>query len=81
MAWFIKKIRFDAMSFMLIVCIALIHVSLVKFIGGMVTIVPNYKGPVAQRITRLTTDQKIPGSNPGRLVIIFVTKKNHGRAT
>ena len=24
-------------------------------------------GPVAQWITRLTTDQKIPGSNPGRL--------------
>ena len=23
-------------------------------------------GPVAQWITRLTTDQKIPGSNPGR---------------
>ena len=27
-----------------------------------------YKGPVAQWITRLTTDQKIPGSTPGRLV-------------
>ena len=26
------------------------------------------KGRVAQRITRLTTDQKIPGSNPGTLV-------------
>ena len=25
-----------------------------------------YGGPVAQWITRLTTDQKIPGSNPGR---------------
>ena len=24
-------------------------------------------GPVAQRIRRLTTDQKIPGSNPGRV--------------
>ena len=24
-------------------------------------------GLVAQRITRLTTDQKIPGSNPGKL--------------
>ena len=24
-------------------------------------------GPVAQWITRLTTDQKIPGSTPGRL--------------
>ena len=28
-------------------------------------------GLVAQRITRLTTDQKIPGSNPGKLVHIF----------
>ena len=28
-------------------------------------------GPVAQWITRLTTDQKIPGSNPGR-VVLFV---------
>lgn len=26
-------------------------------------------GLVAQWITRLTTDQKIPGSNPGKLVI------------
>uniref|UniRef100_A0A1B0BVP3 Uncharacterized protein n=1 Tax=Glossina palpalis gambiensis TaxID=67801 RepID=A0A1B0BVP3_9MUSC len=26
------------------------------------------KGPVAQWITRLTTDQKIPGSTPGRIV-------------
>ena len=24
-------------------------------------------GPVAQWITRLTTDQKIPGSNPGKV--------------
>ena len=24
-------------------------------------------GPMAQRITRLTTDQKIPGSNPGKV--------------
>ena len=29
-------------------------------------------GPVAQRITRLTTDQEIPGSNPGGLVNIFL---------
>ena len=28
-------------------------------------------GPVAQRITRLTTDQKIPGSNPGRVGNFF----------
>ena len=28
-------------------------------------------GPVAQRITRLTTDQKIPGSNPGRVEFFF----------
>ena len=25
------------------------------------------EGLVAQRITRLTTDQKIPGSNPGKV--------------
>ena len=29
-------------------------------------------GPVAQRITRLTTDQKIPGSNPGRIVCVIL---------
>ena len=29
-------------------------------------------GPVAQRITRLTTDQEIPGSNPGWLVVFFI---------
>ena len=29
------------------------------------------EGLVAQRITRLTTDQKIPGSNPGKLEIFF----------
>ena len=28
-------------------------------------------GPVAQWITRLTTDQKIPGSNPGRFAYNF----------
>ena len=27
-----------------------------------------FVGPVAQWITRLTTDQKIPGSSPGRFV-------------
>ena len=27
-------------------------------------------GLVAQWITRLTTDQKIPGSNPGKLVLL-----------
>ena len=26
---------------------------------------------MAQWITRLTTDQKIPGSNPGELVVFF----------
>ena len=31
----------------------------------------NVVGPVAQWITRLTTDQKIPGSNPGRFVNPF----------
>ena len=30
-----------------------------------------YKGPVAQRITRLTTDQKIVGSNPTRIDKVF----------
>ena len=30
---------------------------------------PNFGGLVAQWITRLTTDQKIPGSNPGRFGI------------
>ena len=29
------------------------------------------QGPVAQWITRLTTDQKIPGSTPGRLETFF----------
>ena len=29
-------------------------------------------GPVAQWITRLTTDQKIPGSNPGKVVILII---------
>ena len=28
-------------------------------------------GPVAQRIRRLTTDQKIPGSNPGRVGLVL----------
>ena len=27
---------------------------------------------MAQRITRLTTDQKIPGSNPGKLVPLLL---------
>ena len=27
-----------------------------------------YQGPVAQRIRHLTTNQGIPGSNPGRIV-------------
>ena len=29
-------------------------------------------GPVAQWITRLTTDQKIPGSNPGKVAFFFL---------
>ena len=29
-------------------------------------------GPVAQWITRLTTDQKIPGSTPGRIEVIVL---------
>ena len=28
-------------------------------------------GPVAQRITRLPTEQKIPGSNPGRIALLL----------
>jgi hypothetical protein len=31
----------------------------------------NYNGLVAQWITRLTTDQKIPGSTPGKIVFFF----------
>ena len=31
-------------------------------------------GPVAQWITRLPTEQKIPGSSPGRFDTIFVVK-------
>ena len=33
----------------------------------------NSRGPVAQWITRLTTDQKIPGSNPGRFGLLFAS--------
>ena len=29
-------------------------------------------GPVAQRIRHLTTDQGIPGSNPGRVAFFFL---------
>ena len=29
-----------------------------------------FVGPVAQWITRLTTDQEIPGSTPGRFVLL-----------
>ena len=36
-----------------------------------------HRGPVAQRITRLTTDQKIPGSNPGRIVQCFFIRFYH----
>ena len=36
------------------------------------------RGLVAQWITRLTTDQKIPGSNPGKLgLTIFVLLITH----
>lgn len=34
-------------------------------------------GSVAQWITRLTTDQKIPGSNPGRLEDSYLFWKEH----
>ena len=34
------------------------------------------RGPVAQWIRRLTTDQEIPGSSPGRIVqILFHTRE------
>ena len=33
------------------------------------------EGLVAQRITRLTTDQKIPGSNPGKLGMFCIVKQ------
>ena len=36
-------------------------------------------GPVAQWITRLTTDQKIPGSNPGRIETFRFSEKVYGR--
>jgi hypothetical protein len=32
---------------------------------------PSSQGPVAQWTTRLTTDQKIPGSNPGRIAVAY----------
>ena len=32
----------------------------------------NSGGLVAQRITRLPTEQKIPGSNPGKLVVLLL---------
>ena len=44
------------------------------FILQIIDIVSNL-GPVAQRITRLTTDQKIPGSNPGRIGWLFFSIK------
>ena len=33
-------------------------------------------GLVAQRITRLTTDQKIPGSNPAKVEIFYMKSKS-----
>ena len=30
------------------------------------------KGPVAQRIRHLTTNQEIPGSNPGGVAVILI---------
>jgi hypothetical protein len=41
---------------------------------GQYTAINVNVGPVAQWITRLTTDQKIPGSNPGRLELFIVNK-------
>ena len=34
-------------------------------------------GLVAQWITRLTTDQKIPGSNPGKIVKVLLKESTH----
>ena len=34
-------------------------------------VIVRFRGPVAQRITRLTTNQEIAGSNPARLDIIL----------
>ena len=34
-------------------------------------------GPVAQWITRLTTDQKIPGLNPGKVEFLHDKKLKH----
>ncbi len=34
-------------------------------------------GRVAQRITRLTTDQKIAGSNPAAVMLFFFCRKSH----
>ena len=36
----------------------------------VMTLTLNFVGPVAQWITRLTTDQEIPGSSPGRFVLL-----------
>ena len=51
-------------------------------VAGNLNAVPDqaglvFMGPVAQRITRLTTDQKIPGSNPGRLEILTCIFHQH----
>ena len=45
-------------------------------VGWLVTEAKRQQGgPVAQRITRLTTDQKIAGSNPARDVFLFLKKR------
>ena len=40
-----------------------------KFTAFLSPIFESVRGLVAQWITRLTTDQKIPGSNPGKVVL------------
>ena len=41
------------------------------FAPSLRNIIEDQTGPVAQRITRLPTEQKIPGSNPGRIVCLI----------
>ena len=40
-------------------------------------LIPFVEGPVAQRIRHLTTNQGIPGSNPGGVDFFFFTKKRY----
>ncbi|CAB0040597.1 unnamed protein product [Trichogramma brassicae] len=46
-----------------------------------INFLPLTTGLVAQRITRLTTDQKIPGSNPGKPSIVVLYKSRQCRCS